>query len=138
MTRRESEDLLRPERPASPRASGTGCICAETRPRRWTDASLRPFFFFQPRPLCRQLQALEKALKFPGLTAAAAQLRDHPTAEGLTVKGPKRTSARLFVPDLVFDEHIEMGENIFFYMGELSECYVIYWPDRPVAEVQHG
>ena len=76
--------------------------------------------------------------KFPGLTAAAAQLRDHPTAEGLTVKGPKRTSARLFVPDLVFDEHIEMGENIFFYMGELSECYVIYWPDRPVAEVRHG
>ena len=65
-------------------------------------------------------------------------LRDHPTAEGLTVKGPKRTSARLFVPDLVFDEHIEMGENIFFYMGELSECYVIYWPDRPVAEVRHG
>ena len=81
-----------------------------------------------------ELPALEKALKFPGLTAAAAQLRDHPTAEGLSVKGPKRTSARLFVPDLVFDEHIEMGENIFFYMGELSECYVIYWPDRPVAE----
>ena len=85
-----------------------------------------------------ELPALEKALKFPGLTAAAAQLRDHPTAEGLSVKGPKRTSARLFVPDLVFDEHIEMGENIFFYMGELSECYVIYWPDRPVAEVRHG
>ena len=42
------------------------------------------------------------------------------------------------MPDLVFDEHIEMGENIFFYMGELSECYVIYWPDRPVAEVRHG
>ena len=84
------------------------------------------------------LPALVKALKFPGLTAAAAQLRDHPTAEGLSVKGPKRTSARLFVPDLVFDEHIEMGENIIFYMGELSECYVIYWPDRPVAEVRHG
>ena len=65
-----------------------------------------------------ELPALEKALKFPGLTAAAAQLRDHPTAEGLTVKGPKRTSARLFVPDLVFDEHIEMGENIFFYMDK--------------------
>ena len=85
-----------------------------------------------------ELPALEKALKFPGLTAAAAQLRDHPTAEGLTVKGPKRTSARLFVPDLVFDEHIEMGENIFFYMGELSECYVIYGPGKPVAEVRHG
>ena len=31
-----------------------------------------------------------------------------------------------------------MGENIFFYMGELSECYVIYWPGKPVAEVRHG
>ena len=26
----------------------------------------------------------------------------------------KRTSGRLFVPDLTFGEHIEMGENIFF------------------------
>ena len=39
----------------------------------------------------------------------------------------------LFVPDLTFGEHIEMGENIFFYMGEMQECYVIYWPDAPVA-----
>ena len=79
-----------------------------------------------------ELPALEKALKFPGLTAAAAQLRDHPTAEGLSVKGPKRTSGRLFVPDLTF------GENIFFYMGEMAECYAIYWPGKPVAEVRHG
>jgi hypothetical protein len=27
-----------------------------------------------------------------------------------------------------------MGENIFFYMGEMQECYVIYWPDAPVAK----
>ena len=31
-------------------------------------------------------------------------------------------------------ESIEMGENIFFYMGEMQECYVIYWPDAPVAK----
>ena len=73
-----------------------------------------------------ELPALEKALKFPGLTAAAAQLRDHPTAEGLTVKGPKRTSARLFVPDLVFDEHIEMGENVWVFIGETYPAYCIY------------
>ena len=41
---------------------------------------------------------------------------------------------RLFVPDLTFGEHIEMGENIFFYMGEMQECYVIYWLDAPVAK----
>ena len=70
----------------------------------------------------------------PGLEEAANELRQHPTAEGFTIKGPKRTSGRLFVPDLAFGEHIEMGENIFFYMGEMQECYVIYWPDAPVAK----
>ena len=65
---------------------------------------------------------------------AANELRQHPTAEGFTIKGPKRTSGRLFVPDLTFGEHIEMGENIFFYMGEMQECYVIYWLDAPVAK----
>ena len=41
---------------------------------------------------------------------------------------------RLFVPDLTFGEHIGMDEHIFFYMGEMQECYVIYWPDAPVAK----
>ena len=68
------------------------------------------------------------------LAEAANELRQHPTAEGFTIKGPKRTSGRLFVPDLTFGEHIEMGENIFFYMGEMQECYVIYWLDAPVAQ----
>ena len=81
-----------------------------------------------------QLAELEKALHFPGLEEAANEPRQHPTAEGFTIKGPKRTSGRLFVPDLTFGEHIEMGENIFFYMGEMQECYVIYWLDAPVAK----
>ena len=79
-----------------------------------------------------QLAELERTLHFPGLADAANELRQHPTAEGFTIKGPKRTSGRLFVPDLTFGEHIEMGENIFFYMGEMQECYVIYWLDAPV------
>ena len=48
--------------------------------------------------------------------------------------GPKCASGRLFVPNLAFGEHIEMGENIFFFMGEMQECYVIYWPDAQVAK----
>lgn len=81
-----------------------------------------------------QLAELERTLHFPGLTEAADALRQHPTAEGLTIKGAKRTSGRLFIPDLTFGEHIEMGENIFFYMGEMQECYVIYWLDAPVEK----
>ena len=60
-------------------------------------------------------------------------LRKHPTPEGFTIKGHGRTSGRLFVPDLAFGEHIQMGENIFFFMGEMQECYVIYWLDAPVV-----
>ena len=78
-----------------------------------------------------QLAELERTLHFPGLADAANELRQHPTAEGFTIKGPKRTSGRLFVPDLTFGEQIEMGENIFFYMGEMQECYVIYWLGGP-------
>lgn len=85
-----------------------------------------------------QLAQLERTLGFPGLQQAAEELRRSPTPEGFTIKGPRRTSGRLFVPDLLFGRHIEMGENIFFYMGEMTECYVIYWPNEPVMEVQHG
>lgn len=86
------------------------------------------------RPSCQ----LEKTLRFPGLQEAAEALRDNPNPEGYTIKGPKRTCGRLFVPDLTFGKHIEMGENVFFYMGEMAECYVIYWPGKPVTEVHHG
>ena len=50
-----------------------------------------------------QLAELERTLHFPGLEEAAN------------------------------GEHIQMGENIFFFMGEMQECYVIYWLDAPVV-----
>lgn len=76
----------------------------------------------------KDLANLEKQLKFPGLEDAATQLHETPTVEGLSIKGARRTMARLFIPDLVFGEHIEMGENIFLFLGEMNECYVIFWP----------
>lgn len=81
----------------------------------------------------KELETLERTLKFPGLKDAAYQLHQNPTAEGLSIKGAKRTMARLFIPDLTFEEHIEMGENIFLFLGEMAECYVIYWPDAPAV-----
>ena len=83
----------------------------------------------------KDLSALEKQLKLPGLTAAAEAFHAAPTAEGAQLNGPRRTSARLFLPDLVFNEHIEMGENVFLYMGEMVACYVIFWPMEGVAEI---
>ncbi len=78
----------------------------------------------------KDLRRLEIQLQLPGLQEAAARLHENPTPEGLALKGPRRTTARLFIPDLLFDTHIEMGENIFLYRGEMVECYVIYWIDQ--------
>lgn len=75
----------------------------------------------------KDLPMLERRLRLPGLAEAAQVLRQAPTREGLTLKGPRRTSARLFIPDLLYGRHIEMGENIFVFLGEMSECYVLYW-----------
>ncbi len=50
----------------------------------------------------------------------------NPTDEGMTITGTKRTSVKVFIPDRVFPEHIEMGENVWIYMGESYECYCIY------------
>ena len=75
----------------------------------------------------KDLHRLEVQLQLPGLEEAATELYRHPTAEGLTLKGARRTTARLFIPDLLFGKHIEMGENVFLYRGDMVECYVIYW-----------
>ena len=75
----------------------------------------------------KDLHRLEVQLQLPGLAEAATELHNHPTAEGLTLRGTRRTTARLFIPDLLYGKHIEMGENIFLYRGDMVECYVIYW-----------
>ena len=63
----------------------------------------------------KDLPMLERRLKLPGLAEAAQALRQSPTYY------------RLFIPDLLYGRHIEMGENIFVFLGEMSECYVLYW-----------
>ncbi len=74
----------------------------------------------------KDLAELESRLKLPGLAEAAEHLHKHPTPDGYSIKG-RRTMARLFIPNMVFSEKIEMGENVFLYFGEMTECYVLYW-----------
>lgn len=62
------------------------------------------------------------------LAEQVSQFRKEPTAEGLILKGVRRTSLKLFVPDLMFDEHLEMGENVWVYLGQNYPCYVLYRP----------
>lgn len=54
------------------------------------------------------------------------EFKANPTAEGMTLIGKKRTSVKLLVPNLIFDEKLEMGENVWIYMGENYECYCLY------------
>lgn len=52
----------------------------------------------------------------------------NPVAEGKVINGKKRTSLRMLIPDLMFDKHLEMGENVWIYLGEHNPCYCLYWP----------
>lgn len=40
----------------------------------------------------------------------------------------KAPTLKLMIPNLVFPEPIEMGENVWIYMGELCPAYCLYTP----------
>ena len=57
--------------------------------------------------------------------------RADPVKEGILLKGKKRTTLKLFIPDLYFDdkeEKLEMGDTVWVYMGEYYPSYCVYWP----------
>ena len=60
------------------------------------------------------------------LGAEIEKFRANPTEDGVTLIGKKRTSVKLLVPNLTFKEEIEMGENVWLYMGENYESYCLY------------
>ncbi len=76
---------------------------------------------------------LARDLLIPNLDEAIDRFRRSPVKEGLILKGGRRSSVKLFVPDLYFGQHIDMGENVWLYLGEMSPAYCIY---RPWAETQ--
>ena len=50
----------------------------------------------------------------------------NPGNSEITIIGKKRTAIKLFVPDMIFDRHIEMGENVWLYVGETYPAYCLY------------
>jgi hypothetical protein len=52
-----------------------------------------------------------------------------PVKEGINLKGRKRTSLKLFIPNMYFEDKIEMGDTVWAYMGENYECYCLYWKE---------
>lgn len=49
-----------------------------------------------------------------------------PEREGRVVKGTRRTSVRLMIPNITFGSDIEMGDNVWLYIGEQYPAYCIY------------
>ena len=50
-------------------------------------------------------------LLIPNLDEAVEGFRRSPVKEGLILKGGRRSSVKLFIPDLYFDQHIDMGRT---------------------------
>ena len=62
---------------------------------------------------CREeeiLPRLSRELGISDLAARVADFRAHPSPEGENIKGRKRTTLKLLIPDLTFPKHIDMGE----------------------------
>lgn len=71
---------------------------------------------------------LSRDFRIPDLAERIAAFREAPDKDGVIVRGNKRSSVRLFIPDLYFGEHIEMGESVWLYIGEMYPAYCIYQP----------
>ena len=79
-------------------------------------------------PAKEYAEAFSKETGIPNLLQELEAFRDNPVKEGKTVVGLRRTSLKLIIPNLYFDEEIEMGENVWVYMGENYESYCVFWP----------
>ena len=61
------------------------------------------------------------------LRSKIEEFRANPVKEGLILRGKKRSALKLFIPDMVFDKHIDMGESVWVYIGESYPAYCLYW-----------
>ena len=64
-----------------------------------------------------------------GLREKIEAFKADPVKEGINLKGRKRTSLKLFIPNMYFDEKMEMGDTVWAYLGENYECYCLYWKE---------
>jgi hypothetical protein len=71
---------------------------------------------------------LSKDLFIPDLGKKIRQFRENPVKEGVIVKGGKRSSVLMFIPDMYFDDDIVMGANVWLYLGDMMPAYCVYVP----------
>ena len=75
---------------------------------------------------------LSKKLIISDLGDRIKRFREDPVKEGVTLKGGRRSSALMFIPDLYFDDDIVMGGNVWLYLGDMMPAYCVYipWDDK--------
>ena len=79
---------------------------------------------------------LARDLVIPDLQKKIDRFRAAPVKEGVTLRGGRRSSVLLFIPDLYFDTDMVMGGNVWLYLGEMRPAYCVYKPwDDPDAAV---
>lgn len=66
-------------------------------------------------------------LGISGLREKIEDFKMNPEKEGKIITGIKRSAVKLFIPDMMFDKHIEMGESVWLYIGETYPAYCVYW-----------
>ena len=88
---------------------------------------------------CKEEEILPKLFRELGINDLAQRVeafRKEPSPEGENIKGRKRTTLKLMIPNLTFSEPVDMGENVWIYMGDLCPAYCLYtpWEDSEAAE----
>ena len=74
------------------------------------------------------LPRLSRDLGSPDLAERVDACQRRPAPAGFNIKGKKRTTLKLFIPNLLFSQPIEMGENVWIYTGELNPAYCLFSP----------
>ena len=76
----------------------------------------------------RDRPRLSRDLGIPDLAERVDAFQRRPAPAGINIKGKKRTTLKLFIPNLLFSQPIEMGENVWIYTGELNPAYCLFSP----------
>ncbi len=79
-----------------------------------------------------QLAELERTLHFPGWRRPPTSCGSIPHRRASPSRGMAAPAASVRAGSGLRGAYPD-GENIFFFMGEMQECYVIYWLDAPVV-----
>lgn len=82
----------------------------------------------------RFISSFEREMKVGDLRYQIEAFREDPKQDGKLVLGLNRTSIRILIPKLMFEERFENDENIWVYAGRSHPCYCLEktepWRDK--------